>query len=98
MTGLLTEHIADLNKVRTIVYTISMRNITLSATDALIDQAREKARAQGLTLNDEFRKWLASYVQEQDAQSAVARFRSVMQALPNVDAGRPFTRDELNER
>ena len=98
MTGLLPEHIADLNKVRTIVYTISMRNITLSATDALIDQAREKARAQGLTLNHEFRKWLASYVQEQDAQSAVARFRSVMQALPSFDAGRTFSRDELNER
>ena len=75
-----------------------MRNITLSATDALIDRAREKARAQGVTLNDEFRKWLASYVQEQDAQSAVARFRSVMQALPSVEAGRTFSRDELNER
>ena len=98
MTDLVPEHIADLNIVRTIVYTISMRNITLSATDALIDQAREKARAQGLTLNHEFRKWLASYVQEQDAQSAVARFRSVMQALPSVDAGRTFSRDELNER
>jgi hypothetical protein len=84
--------------VRTTVYIKSMRNITLSATDALIDRAREKARAQGVTLNDEFRKWLASYVQEQDAQSAVARFRSVMQALPLVDAGRTFTRDELNER
>ena len=84
--------------MRTSVYTTSMRNITLSATDALIDRAREKARTQGVTLNDEFRKWLASYVQEQDAQSAVARFRSVMQALPSVDAGRTFTRDELNER
>jgi hypothetical protein len=84
--------------VRTTVYIKSMRNITLSATDALIDRAREKARAQGVTLNDEFRKWLASYVQEQDAQSAVARFRSVMQALPSVDAGRTFSRDELNER
>lgn len=84
--------------MRTIAYTISMRNITLSATDALIDRAREKARSQGVTLNDEFRKWLASYVQEPDAQSAVARFRSVMQALPSVDAGRTFTRDELNER
>ena len=84
--------------MRTTVYTKSMRNITLSATDALIDRAREKARAQGVTLNDEFRKWLASYVQEQDAQSAVARFRSVMQALASVDAGRTFSRDELNER
>jgi len=50
-----------------------MRNITLSAADQLIDQARDKARAQGVTLNDEFRKWLASYVQAGDRQSAVNR-------------------------
>ena len=90
--------IADLAIVRTIVYTKLMRNVTLSAADHLIDQAREKARAQGVTLNDEFRKWLASYVQEADGLSAVNRFRSVMQALPNADAGRSFTRDEMNER
>ena len=74
-----------------------MRNITLSATDALIDRAREKARAQGVTLNDEFRKWLASYVQGEDNQSAVTRFRAVMQTLPQVHAGRAFSRDEMNE-
>ena len=75
-----------------------MRNVTLSAADQLIDQAREKARAKGVTLNDEFRKWLATYVEANDGQSAVNRFRSVMQALPNTDAGRAFTRDEMNER
>ena len=75
-----------------------MRNITLSAADELIDQARDKARAQGVTLNDEFRKWLASYVQATDGQTAVNRFRGVMQALPHADAGRSFSRDEMNER
>lgn len=75
-----------------------MRNITLSAADALIDRAREKARAQGVTLNDEFRKWLASYVETQNGEEAVARFRAVLQAMPQVDAGRVFSRDELNER
>ena len=75
-----------------------MRKITLSASDQLIDQARDKARSQGGSLNDEFRKWLASYVQAGDGQSAVNRFRSVMQALPQADAGRSFTRDEMNKR
>lgn len=75
-----------------------MRNITLSASDVLIDRAREKARAQGVTLNDEFRKWLASYVEAQDGQTAVDRFRAVMQALPAADAGRTFSRDEMNQR
>ena len=84
--------------MRTIVYTRTMRNITLSAADELIDQARDKARAQGVTLNDEFRKWLTSYVQAAGGETAVNRFRSVMQALPNADAGRSFTREEMNER
>ena len=75
-----------------------MRNITLSAADTLIDQAREKARSQGVSLNDEFRKWLVSYVAAHDGQSAVDRFRSVMQALPAVDAGRSFSRDEMSAR
>lgn len=84
--------------MRTTVYTALMRNITLSASEQLITEARDKARAQGVTLNDEFRKWLASYVQAADGQSAVSRFRSVMQALPKADAGRTFTREEMNER
>ena len=84
--------------MRTAAYTASVRNITLSASDQLIDQARDKARSQGGFLNDEFRKWLASYVQAGDGQSAVNRFRSVMQALPQADAGRSFTRDEMTER
>lgn len=75
-----------------------MRNITLSAADALIDRAREKARSQGVTLNDEFRKWLTAYVQGDGSESAVTRFRAVMQALPKVEAGKVFGRDEMNER
>ena len=75
-----------------------MRNITLSAADALIDRAREKARLQGLSLNDEFRNWLASYVEEPRGQDAVTRFRAAMQTLSHVDAGRVFNRDEMNER
>ena len=75
-----------------------MKNITLSAADALIDSAREKARAQGVSLNDEFREWLASYVQDENRQDVVTRFRAVMQALPQVDAGRAFSRGEMNER
>lgn len=75
-----------------------MRNITLSAGDTLIDRAREKARSQGLSLNDEFRKWLAGYVEEPNGQEAVTRFRAAMQTLSHVDAGRAFSRDEMNER
>jgi hypothetical protein len=74
-----------------------LRNITLTADDQLIDQARKKATAAQSTLNVEFRKWLASYVGSQD-DAAVANFRAVMQQLGQVDAGRTFSRDELNQR
>lgn len=74
-----------------------LRNITLSAEDQLIARAREKARGEHTTLNEEFRKWLAAYAGTQDS-AAVSNFRQVMQSLAHVDAGRSFTRDELNER
>lgn len=74
-----------------------LRNITLSADEQLIARAREKAGAAQTTLNVEFRKWLAEYAAQQD-DAAVARFRKVMKQLDQVDAGRTFTRDEMNER
>ncbi len=74
-----------------------LRNITLSADEQLIARAREKAGATQTTLNVEFRKWLVAYAGTQD-EAAVSRFRDVMKQMVNVDAGRPFTRDEMNER
>jgi len=48
-----------------------MRKITLSADDKLIEAAR--ARAEQTTLNEQFRRWLADYVrQEQKTGSAMA--------------------------
>lgn len=74
-----------------------LRNITLTADDQLIDRARQKAATAQSTLNVEFRKWLASYAGSQD-DAAVGRFRTVMQQLGGLDAGRTFSRDELNQR
>ena len=74
-----------------------LRNITLSAEEQLITRAREKAGAAHTTLNIEFRKWLAGYAATQDS-AAVGRFRDVMKQLGGADAGRSFTRDEMNER
>jgi hypothetical protein len=74
-----------------------LRNITLSADEQLIARAREKAGAAHTTLNVEFRKWLESYASTQD-EAAVTKFRDVMRQLGDLDAGRNFTRDEMNER
>jgi len=73
-----------------------LRNITLSADEQLIEAARKKATSTQSTLNVEFRKWLANYTQAQD-DNAVLRLRDVMQQLSHGDAGRSFSRDELNQ-
>ena len=74
-----------------------MKNITLSADEALIEAARRRAAAENTTLNAMFRKWLADYVDRQrQAEKAMATIRQ-MQALYGT-GGRKFTRDEMNER
>ena len=72
-----------------------MKNITLSADEDLIERARLIAREQRRTLNEAFRDWLAQFAQSAgDAQG----FDALMNRLQRVDAGRRFSRDELNER
>ena len=72
-----------------------MKNITLSADEDLIERARLIARQRRTTLNAVFRDWLAQFTASAgDAQS----FDALMKRMRNVDAGRRFSRDELNER
>jgi uncharacterized protein len=72
-----------------------MRNVTLSAEDELIDRARLVARQRHTTLNEAFREWLKQFAA---SKSDVEAFDSLMKRLKHVNAGRHFTRDELNER
>ena len=77
------------------MYTIFVKNITLSADENLIEQARKTAAEQNTTLNAAFREWLEQYsgrarwLQEYDA---------MMEGLKHIKADRKYTRDELNER
>ena len=72
-----------------------MKNVTLSADDDLIEQARQIARAQRTTLNAAFREWLLQYT----AQVGAAReLEALAERLRHVRSGRRFTRDEMNER
>lgn len=74
-----------------------MKNITLSADDKLIEAAREWARAEQTTLNEQFRRWLTDYVQqEHQTGSAMALIEELRGQLRT--GGRKFTRDEMNER
>ena len=72
-----------------------MRNVTLSAEDELIDRARLVARQRHTTLNAAFREWLQLFT---SSNGNVEAFDDLMERLKGVNAGRHFTRDELNER
>lgn len=72
-----------------------MKNITLSADEHLIEKARAVARAQHKTLNAAFREWLEQFTSR---SGRGAEYDSLMKRLRHVNAGRKFTRDEMNER
>jgi hypothetical protein len=78
-----------------LVYTIFVKNITLSADENLIEQAREVARAQHTTLNAAFREWLEQY---SGREERARRFDEIMERTKYLKADRKYTRDELNER
>lgn len=72
-----------------------LKNVTLSADEALVHKAREKAVLERTTLNASFREWLASYVWGEHRGEG---YRQLMKRLSHVRAGRAFSRDELNAR
>ena len=67
-----------------------MKNVTLSAESTLIDQARALARLRGTTLNEEFRKWLAHYSQEDVGGLKLAQTRAMLDELSAPITGQPF--------
>lgn len=74
-----------------------MKNITLSADEGLIEQARERARRDHTTLNEQFRRWLVQYARSEDEAERTRRIFDELQASIR-SGGRKFTRDEMNER
>ncbi|MDP1898934.1 MAG: hypothetical protein Q8K96_00575 [Rubrivivax sp.] len=73
-----------------------MKNITLSADESLITAARDRARAEHTTLNEQFRRWLADYAQ---TQQRLRRCDDVMTQLRgHLEVGRRLSRGEMNER
>ena len=73
-----------------------MKNITLSADEKLIESARERARSEHTTLNEQFRRWLAEYAH---ARERMQRYDDVMARLRGqLKVGRKLTRDDMNER
>jgi hypothetical protein len=72
------------------------KNITFTADDTLIDEAREAARNENTTLNELFRQWLTQYAQERRAQRALKTMERIGSYASS--GGRKFGREEMNER
>lgn len=72
-----------------------MKNVSLSADESLIEQARLVARSQHKTLNAAFREWLEHYAAQAGGGAAVD---ALMRRLRHVRSTGPFTREEMNER
>jgi hypothetical protein len=72
-----------------------IHNITLSADEKLIELARKRAANEHRSLNDAFREWMAQWTGYEEPGD---RFDDLMSKLDQIDAGRSFSRDELNAR
>src|SRR5260370_21038395 len=78
-----------------IVYTEVVKNITLSASEELIERARLRAAREKTTLNAAFRDWLERYA---GAETGRHEYAELMKRLEHVRNTRHFSRDEMNER
>jgi hypothetical protein len=72
-----------------------LKNITLSAEEKLIHEAREKAQREHTTLNASFRQWLNQYV---GAHLRESEYEALMNTLAYAKPGRKFTREQMNAR
>lgn len=70
-----------------------IKNITFSADERVIEEAREEARRRKTTLNVLFREWLAELAARDERKRKIER---LMEDMNQYNAGRPFTRDEMN--
>ncbi|HKK66367.1 MAG TPA: ribbon-helix-helix protein, CopG family [Clostridia bacterium] len=73
-----------------------MKNITFSLDENLIRRAREKARREHRSLNKLLKEWLTEWTRENKRGKD---YDVLMERLRNsCEAGKSFSRDEMNER
>ena len=72
-----------------------IKNITLSAEEQLLADARARAELERTTLNTLFREWLACYV---GRSKAAAVYPGLRRRLKHVSSGQKFSREEMNAR
>ena len=71
------------------------KNITLSAEESVIEEARKRAKDEHKSLNTVFRDWLFRYAH---GRAHCTQYTALMKHLHYASSGRHFSRDEMNER
>ena len=66
-------------------------NVTFSVGAALLKEARKKASALDVTLNDIFLEWLEQFAR---GRNRTAKIEKLFKDLAHINAGRKFARDE----
>ena len=72
-----------------------LTNVTFSLDPLLLKKARGRAAVEHTTLNALFRQWVSGYV---SPRRPASDFQAMMKRFDYADAGRSFTREEMNER
>lgn len=75
-----------------------MKNITFSAQEDAIEQARKIAALRHRTLNELFREWLEHLNRQQTEVDISKRFKSLWKQTNYLRVGKKLSRDEMNER
>ncbi len=72
-----------------------LKNITLSADEQLLQLAKNKAKKSKSTLNVQFREWLQGSV---NTEIQMFDYDALIIEMSYVNAGKKFSREEMNER
>jgi hypothetical protein len=72
-----------------------MKNITFTADERLIEEAREEARRRKTTLNNLFREWLTQIAARDERKRKIDK---LMEEMSQYNIGGPYTREEMNKR
>lgn len=76
-----------------------MKNITLSAEEEAIEEARKVAAQKHRTLNDLFREWLDALGKSRVEDTTVEdNLNSLWKRTSYLRIGKKLTHDEMNER
>jgi len=75
------------------------RNITLNADEEAIETARALMKAEGTSLNEQFKLWLDAYIAEHRRKQQVeAALKTLEMMRGSIKLDHKLTREEMNER